>query len=76
MQARISIAAITLLVLAGCAATTPPPRFSTVSPADVDAPEAATPPAEPALTVDPEAQSGPRPTPTPTPAHHHHGGQP
>ena len=61
---------------AGCAARTPPPRFSTVSPDDPDAPEAATPPATPSLTGVPDAKPSPRPSPTPTPHHHHHGGHP
>lgn len=74
MPARVPLAVLLALALAGCAATTPPPRFSAVSPADPDAPEAATPPATPLLTADPAATPSPQATPTPTPAHHHHGG--
>jgi hypothetical protein len=74
MQARAIVAVAAVLALAGCAATTPPPRFSTVSPADPDAPESATPPAAPTLTGAPDVKASPRPTATPTP--HHHGGHP
>lgn len=40
------------LTVSACAAVTPPPRFSPVSPADADAPEAATPPPVPVLAGD------------------------
>ena len=50
MQIRVASAALTVLFLTGCAGNTPPPRFSAVSPADGEAPEAATPPPAPALT--------------------------
>jgi hypothetical protein len=62
------------LALGACAATTPPPRFEAVSPADPEAPESVTPPATPVLTGAPAAKASPSPTPTPTP--HHHGGHP
>ena len=78
MPARVSFARPAALVLAlacvGCAGTTPPPRFSAVSPADPEAPEAATPPAAPVLTGGPDAAPTPRPSPGPTPTPHHHGG--
>lgn len=45
------------LPLAGCAATTPPPRLAPISPADVDGPEAVTPPAGPTLAHEPETQA-------------------
>lgn len=59
-----------LLALASvsCAAVTPPPRFSAVSPADEDAPEA---PAAPLPTL-PRGEPSPRPSASPTP--HVHGG--
>ena len=50
MQTRAANAVLTALFLTGCAGTTPPPRFSAVSPADAEAPEAATPPPAPTLT--------------------------
>ncbi len=40
-----------LVTLAGCAAVTPAPRFSAVSPDDANAPESAVPPAQPILTA-------------------------
>ena len=49
MKTRAASAVLTALFLTGCAATTPAPRFSAVSPADAEAPEAATPPPAPAL---------------------------
>ena len=45
-------AAALALALWGCAATTPPPQFSPVSPADPTAPEAATPPPSPSLAAE------------------------
>jgi Cu+-exporting ATPase len=57
MQTRAVTAALAALFLAGCAATTPAPRFSAVSPADEDAPEAGAPPPAPALAGEPEAQA-------------------
>jgi hypothetical protein len=56
------------LASASCAGRTPPPRFSEVGPADLDAPEA---PPPPPLTL-PRAEPSPRPAPTATP--HVHGG--
>jgi Heavy metal binding domain len=56
VQIKATSVVMSVLVLAACAATTPAPRFSAVSPADEDAPEAATPPAAPALAGEPEAQ--------------------
>jgi len=58
MQTKGPAALVLTLLLSGCAATTPAPRFSPVSPADRDAPEAVTPPAAPALAGEPEAQGG------------------
>jgi hypothetical protein len=77
MPSRLLLALLALAA-AGCAATTPPPRFSAVSPADPDAPEGALPPASAVLTAGPEATPSPAPaaSPTPTPTPHHHGGRP
>ena len=72
MQLRAIVAVVLASALAGCSATTPPPRFSTVSPADPEAPEAVTTPAAPALMGEPSATPTPKPSPAPTP--HHHGG--
>jgi hypothetical protein len=82
MQIRAASVALTGLLLAGCATTTPPPRFSAVGPADADAPEAATPPPVPTLmgerdagglepaaaTTKPAAGHEGHSTPTPDPA--------
>jgi hypothetical protein len=57
------------LVSLSCAAMTPPPRLSAVSPADEDAPEA---PPPPPLTL-PRQEPSPRPSPTP---HVHEGRRP
>lgn len=73
MQTRAASAVLTAFFLTGCAGTTPPPRFSAVSPADAEAPEAATPPPAPALTGGREA-SGPDPAgATAKPAGGHEG---
>lgn len=74
MPTRVVSAVLTVLFLAGCAATTPAPRFSAVSPADAEAPEADTPPAAPALAAEPEG-NGPQGTtndPKPSAAHQGH----
>ena len=55
MQTYALIGVMAALLLGGCAATTPAPRFSAVSPADKDGPEAGTPPPAPALASEPEA---------------------
>ena len=60
MQTRAASVVLTVLYLAGCAATTPAPRFSEVSPADAEAPEAATPLPAPALMSD-EGATAPQP---------------
>jgi hypothetical protein len=60
MQTRAASVVLAVLYLAGCAATTPAPRFSAVSPADAEAPEAATPLPAPALMSDEDAK-GPLP---------------
>lgn len=60
MQTRAASAVLTALFLTGCAGTTPPPRFSAVSPADAEAPEAATPAPAPALMGERD-ESGPEP---------------
>jgi len=73
MQTRAASAVMIALYLAGCAATTPPPRFSAVSPADTDGPEAATPPPAPALAGEPEAQAVVPPGAPPKPAGGHEG---
>lgn len=55
--ARAVPALLTLaLTVSACAAVTPPPRFSPVSPADADAPEAATAPLVRVLAAEPEAR--------------------
>jgi hypothetical protein len=50
MSSRFVAGVLAGLLTTGCAATTPPPRFSAVSPADAEAPEADTPPASPTLS--------------------------
>lgn len=57
------------LFLWGCAATTPPPRLSPVSPADPTAPEAAAPGPSPALTGSGELAEAPEAGPPPEPMH-------
>jgi hypothetical protein len=66
MQSKTAIALVAALILAGCATTTPPPRFAPVSPADPDAPESAPPPPS-SLASEPEART-PSPAPAPAPA--------
>lgn len=62
MPIKVTGVVLSVLVLAACAATTPAPRFSAVSPADKDGPEAGTPPPAAALTDEPEVQaSSPEP---------------
>jgi len=65
------------IVLSGCAAVTPAPRFSSVSPADAEGPEAGTPPAAPALADEPEALASPPPEEPPPamPGHEGHSGR-
>jgi hypothetical protein len=73
MKTRAASAVLTALFLTGCAATTPAPRFSAVSPADVEAPEAATTPPAPVLMGGRDA-SGPEPAgATAKPAGGHEG---
>jgi len=69
MRIQAAIGVMTALLLPGCAATTPAPRFSAVSPADEDAPEAGTPAPVPALASQPEAVA----PDTPKPALSHEG---
>src|SRR5262245_6582108 len=64
MQTKAVSAVLTALLLAGCAATTPRPPCSAVSPADPNGPESVTPPPSPGLASEPEAQS---PSPVATP---------
>lgn len=71
MDLRLSTAAMAVILSAGCAATTPPPRFSPVSPAEVDAPEAAMPPAAASLTG--AAANTPADSPPAKPAAGHQG---
>ena len=73
MQTKNAIGVVSALLLAACAATTPAPHFSAVSPADKDAPEAGTPPPAPALAGEPEALAPVRPAETPKPAVSHEG---
>lgn len=73
MQNKAAVAVMTALLLASCAAMTPAPRFSAVSPADRDGPEAGTPPPVPALAGEPEAQAPAQPGATPPPAAGHAG---
>ena len=61
------------IILSGCAATTPPPRFSSVSPADPTAPEATTPAPSPLLTGGGELAEAPEPAPSPEPMEGHEG---
>lgn len=55
----LSSLGVLALLLAGCAATTPPPRFGPVSPADADGPESAVPPPPATLATEPEALAVP-----------------
>ncbi len=71
MQTYALIGVMAALLLAGCAATTPAPRFSAVSPADKDGPEAGTPPPAPALASEPEALTPVPPAESPKPAGGH-----
>jgi Cu+-exporting ATPase len=73
MQTRTAIGVVSALLLAGCAATTPAPQFSAISPADKDGPEAGTPPPAPTLASEPEALAPVRPAETPKPAVSHEG---
>ncbi len=74
MATRVASAVLTTFVLAGCAATTPPPRFSAVSPADAAAPESDTPPLGLSLAAEAEASQGPKASePAPKPAGGHEG---
>jgi Heavy metal binding domain len=72
-KTRAARAGLTALFLTGCAATTPPPRFSAVGPADAEAPEAATPPAAPNLTGGRDASGPEPPGATARPAGGHEG---
>jgi hypothetical protein len=67
LDMRISRFVVPLAVLASwaCAATVPPPRFSTLDPADPQAPESAASP-RPSL-LEPRAAASPSPSPTPSP---------
>jgi hypothetical protein len=56
MQTRSLTAVLPMLLLAGCAATTPAPRFSTVSAADAEGPEGGMPPPTLALAGEAEAK--------------------
>lgn len=60
----------------GCSALTPPPRFSRLSPADEDAPEAASPLPVPLLSRQPESEASAPPPPQSDPhaGHEGHGG--
>lgn len=73
MQTNALIGVMAALFLGGCAATTPAPRFSAVSPADKDGPEAGTPPPAPALASEPEALTPVPPAEAPEPAGGHEG---
>lgn len=73
MQTKVASAVLTALLLAGCATTTPAPRFSAVSPADKDGPEAAVPPAILALAGETGAQPVAPPEDAPKPAAGHDG---
>ncbi len=66
----VSVVAVALL---GCATSTPPPRFSSQSPADASAPEAAIPPAPPVLTGKGELAERAEPSPSREPAMGHEG---
>jgi len=73
MQTKTVIGVVIALFLAACAATTPAPRFSAVSPADEDGPEAGTPPPAPALASEPEALAAVPPPDTAKPTVSHEG---
>jgi hypothetical protein len=73
MKIQAAGAVFAVLFFTGCATTTPAPRFSAVSPADVDAPEAATPPAAPALASEAEPKRPEATADTSKPAVGHEG---
>lgn len=73
MQTHALIGVMAALLAGGCAATTPAPRFSAVSPADKDGPESGTPPPAPALASEPEALAPVPPVGAPKPAEGHEG---
>jgi hypothetical protein len=68
-----ALAPIVALMLSGCAATTPPPRFSPVSPADPTAPEAAIPGPSPALTGSADVADAPAAAAAAEPMQGHEG---
>ena len=70
---RWALAPAVATLLSGCAATTPAPRFSPVSPADAAAPEAATPPPPPALTAGGDLADPREPDPSQEPVEGHQG---
>lgn len=73
MQNKVASAVLTAVSLVGCATTTPAPRFSAVSPADKDGPEAAAPAPVLTLTGEPEAQALAPPRDATKPAVSHEG---
>ena len=58
MRIRAFVVPLTALLLSACAGTTPPPRFSTLDPADPKAPESSAQPTPSLLQVPPAQPSG------------------
>lgn len=73
MPTKAARAVMTVLLLAGCAMTTPAPRFSAVGPADEDGPEANAPPPSLSLAAETEAQVSVPPEVAPKPGAGHEG---
>ena len=73
MRTKAFVVPLTALLLSACAGTTPPPRFSTLDPADPKASETNAPPAPSLLQAPPAQPSGAPPlTAEPMPMGHEH----
>jgi hypothetical protein len=69
---KLCLLSVVWILCLSCAAVTPPPRLSAVSPADEDAPEAPPPPPLALTPPLPHQEPSPRPSPTPH-VHEGHG---
>ena len=73
MRSKAFVVPLTALLLSACAGTTPPPRFSTLDPADPKAPESNAQPTSSLLQSPTTQPSGPPPpTAEPIPMRHEH----